>query len=256
MSQESSRDFIVTGGSNNQLPANQGRASAEIEIHPIRISHFIYTDAYGGTAEKRAKFLLDILTQCRGVAPAGFCIGVKINSADHDTADFEDTICLIGLLVEGGIDFLEVSGGSAADPKMVYGNENKHPEQKTLRSAAREAFFLEFAAETRKRFPKLILMLTGGFRSRAGAEAAIRDSVCDLVGIARPAAVNPKLPLLLIDESVPDMEAKFPLNKVQTPRLAKILNIKVLGAGAESVSGPAYMVFLNRLDRFLAHDNI
>lgn len=107
---------------------------------------------------------------------------------------------------------------------------------KSTRTAAREAFFFEFATETRKRFPGLILMLTGGFRSRAGAEAAIQANACDLIGMGRPSAVNAKLPHLLLDESVSDEEAGLPLGKVQLPWLLRVLPLKAVGAGAETVS--------------------
>lgn len=79
-------------------------------------------------------------------------------------------------------------------------------------------------------------MLTGGFRSRLGAEAAIKDGACDLVGIARPAAVDPKFPLLLLDEKVADEDAKIVLNKAPIPWYAKWLPRNLIGAGAESVS--------------------
>ena len=144
----------------------------------------------------------------------------------------------IKLIVEAGIDFMEISGGSYEDPRMM-GYPNTSPQQqqqKSERTAAREAFFLEFAKEVRKRHPGLVLMLTGGFRTRAGAEAAIRDDACDLVGIARPAAIDPKLPLLLLDESVPDEKAALPLSKVPPPFFAKFLPRNLIGAGAESVS--------------------
>lgn len=109
--------------------------------------------------------------------------------------------------------------------------------EKSERTLAREAFFLDFAAEIRKRFPNLVLMVTGGFRSRRGAEAAVESKACDLVGIARPAAVNPKFPQLLLDEAVPDEDAQLVLAKVRLPGWMKILPLKrALGAGAEGVS--------------------
>lgn len=49
-----------------------------------------------------------------------FCIGIKLNSADHDAADFEDTMRQIELLVEAGIDFLEISGGSLENPQVKF----------------------------------------------------------------------------------------------------------------------------------------
>lgn len=120
---------------------------------------------------------------------------------------------------------------------MGYSSSNITPAPpKSERTAAREAFFLEFAKEVRTRHPNLILMLTGGFRTRAGAEAAIKDNACDLIGIARPAAIDPKFPHLLLDESVPDEKAQLPLNKVPPPFYARFLPLHVVGAGAESVS--------------------
>jgi 2,4-dienoyl-CoA reductase-like NADH-dependent reductase (Old Yellow Enzyme family) len=112
-------------------------------------------------------------------------------------------------------------------------------EEKSQRTLAREAFFLDFATEIRKRFPDLVLMVTGGIRSRAGAEAVVQSKACDLVGIGRPAAVNPKFPQLLLDESVPDEEAQLVLAKAPLPGWAKFFPLKkALGAGAESVSFP------------------
>jgi 2,4-dienoyl-CoA reductase-like NADH-dependent reductase (Old Yellow Enzyme family) len=96
---------------------------------------------------------------------------------------------------------------------MVAGDKPAVMEMKSTRTAAREAFFLDFAKETRRRFPNLVLMLTGGFRSRAGAEAAIKDNACDLVGIARPAAVNPRFAALLLDEGTSDEDAQISLDR-------------------------------------------
>lgn len=111
--------------------------------------------------------------------------------------------------------------------------------EKSQRTLAREAFFLDFAAEIRKRFPNLVLMVTGGFRTRRGTEAAVQSKACDLVGIARPAAVNPKFPQLLLDETVPDEDAQLVLAKVRLPGWMRFLPLKrALGAGAESVSYP------------------
>jgi hypothetical protein len=118
---------------------------------------------------------------------------------------------------------------------MMSTDSNFHPE-KSQRTLAREAFFLEFARETRKRFPSLILMLTGGFRSRAGAEHALRENACDLIGIARPAAVEPAFARRLLDEGVPAEEAEMHLNKVKPPFLLSLLPIKAVGAGLEGVS--------------------
>lgn len=141
----------------------------------------------------------------------------------------------IALLAEAGIDFMEISGGTYEDPKMMGHGEASSAAPKSERTAAREAFFLEFSKEVRQRHPGLVLMLTGGFRSRAGAEAAIENNACDLVGIGRPAAVDPKFPRLLLDESVAADEARMPLNKVPVPWYGRFLPANLIGAGAETV---------------------
>jgi hypothetical protein len=195
--------------------------------------------------------VLDILTETRKVVPANFAIGIKLNSADHSSSTFEDTMTQVKLLVEAGIDFMEISGGSYEDPQMMGYSK---PQPKSERTAAREAFFLEFAKEVRKRHPGLVLMLTGGFRSRAGAEAAIQDGACDLVGIARPAAIDPKLPLLLLDESVPDEKAALRLEKAPTPFYARWLPRNLIGAGAESVS--CSLLFLTYISQIWFADGV
>lgn len=107
--------------------------------------------------------------------------------------------------------------------------------QKSARTIAREAFFLEFASAVRSRYPSVVLMLTGGFRTRAGAEYALSQGACDLVGIGRPAAVDPAFPRLFLDEGLSEDEAQLKLNKVTLPFWAKWIPIVAISAGAESV---------------------
>ncbi len=42
------------------------------------------------------------------------------------------------------------------------------------------------------------LMVTGGFRTRAGMEEAVSSGACDVVGVARPLCVDPDLPKKLM----------------------------------------------------------
>ncbi|KAL4889749.1 putative FMN binding oxidoreductase [Aspergillus ambiguus] len=227
------RKFVDTA----RLMADSGFSGVQLHgAHGYLIDQFLNpktnkrTDAYGGSAAARAKFVLDILAQTRAVVPSSFAIGIKLNSADHSSASFEDTMAQIGLLAEAGIDFLEVSGGSYEDPKMMGIDQPK----KSARTAAREAFFLEFATEVRRRYPSLVLMLTGGFRTRAGAQAALDANACDLVGIGRPAAVDPAFPRRLLDDSVAEEDARLPLNAVPVPFYMKLVPVRGVGAGLES----------------------
>lgn len=111
-------------------------------------------------------------------------------------------------------------------------------QEKSDRTKAREAFFLEFAKAIRHKFPNLPFMVTGGFRTRQGMEAAVAEGGCDMVGIGRPAIINPSLPSnIIFNKEVSDNDARLYLEKVKVPWIAKMISPAV-GAGAESVSPP------------------
>ncbi|OJJ03847.1 hypothetical protein ASPVEDRAFT_85271 [Aspergillus versicolor CBS 583.65] len=215
-----------------------------IEIHAAHgylLSQFlsprsnVREDDYGGSAERRARIVVEIIRQIRGAVPDSFCVGIKLNSADHNASDFEDTMTQIRLFADAGVDFLELSGGTYEDPTMMgRGLKEESGDAKSQGTESREAFFIDFARETRKRLPQLVLLLTGGFRTRKGIEAALKSGVCDLVGIGRPAVLRPDFPRLVMDDVYSDQEAKVVFRKVPVPFLARLLQIRILGGGAET----------------------
>ncbi|OJD29491.1 nadh:flavin oxidoreductase nadh oxidase [Diplodia corticola] len=197
------------------------------------------TDAYGGSARKRARMVVEVVEAIRKVTPEeGFCVGVKLDSADCQTGEaMEEAIEQIGAILEAGIDFLEISGGLYEDPWMMGGAGDEDEEE----TSAREAFFLDFARSIRGHFPSLTLMVTGGFRTRLGMEAAIAGggtdgtSACDLVGIGRPAVLQPSAPRdVIFNPDVADEDARLREEKVEVPRWAKLSGIRAVGLGATS----------------------
>lgn len=71
------------------------------------------TDAYGGTALKRVSIVTEIIKKIRAATSPSFCIGIKLNSADHQAGENEDNIMdQIADIVNAGIDFIEISGGT------------------------------------------------------------------------------------------------------------------------------------------------
>lgn len=112
-----------------------------------------------------------------------------------------------------------------------------HESAKSDRTKAREAFFIEFAKAIRSRFPKVPLIVTGGFRTRQGMESALTEGGCDMTGLGRPAALNPSLPTnIILNKEVKDEDAKLYARKIQAPWVARKLAPPAIGAGAESVS--------------------
>ncbi|KAG6008157.1 hypothetical protein E4U21_004914 [Claviceps maximensis] len=188
------------------------------------------TDEYGGSPKKRAKIVVDILRAVRAAVPKDFCVGIKFNSVDHQSnQELEDCIAQLEDIVAAGIDFLEISGGSYEDPVMMTGQSKEKVSDITV---AREAFFLEFAQAIRGRFDGVPLMVTGGFRTRKGMEAALRDGGCDIIGIGRPAVLNPWLPKnTILNKEIADDEARLYTRTVASSWLSRFLGMRsVLGA--------------------------
>ncbi|KAK8053898.1 FMN binding oxidoreductase [Apiospora saccharicola] len=124
-------------------------------------------------------------------------------------------------------------------------DEKKPPQKKSERTIAREAFFLEFASAVRGGIGgDVLLMVTGGFRSRAGMEAALAGGGCDLIGIGRPATVNPAFPReILLNPEVKDEDASLFVEKIQPGWFLKMTGVHALGAAADSVSlRPSYLI--------------
>lgn len=121
---------------------------------------------------------------------------------------------------------------------MMWGNEGPtDDEEKSDRTKAREAFFLEFARVIRKEFKDVPLMVTGGFSSRGGMEKAVADGDCDLVGLGRPAVLNPSVPnSVVFNPEVKDQDATLYRKKNKTPWILKFLGMPAVGAGMDSVS--------------------
>lgn len=225
----------------SRLAAEAGFHGVEIHAaHGYLLTQFLSaetnrrTDEYGGTPEKRAKIVLDIIHAVRAANPEGFCVGIKLNSVDHQSREaLEACITQLKLIIEAGVDFVEISGGSYEDITFITGNQESQ-QSKSAHTKAREAFFLEFANAIRSQVPDVPLMVTGGFRTRRGMVEAIQNNSCDMIGLARPAVLTPSLPKSIIfNQEIPDEDAKLPCKSITAPWLIRWSGIKVLSTGAE-----------------------
>ena len=168
--------------------------------HGYLISEFLNpkanlrTDEWGGSLDNRARLLLRVVAAVRAKVGSGFPVAVKLNSADFQKGGFSFDECLqvIEWLNEEGIDFLEISGGSYEQPKMMDIEGTQPAEEQRPSTRAREAYFLQYAEEA-SRVAKMPLMVTGGFRSRTAMDAALSSGAADLIGIARPLCVDPEI---------------------------------------------------------------
>jgi 2,4-dienoyl-CoA reductase-like NADH-dependent reductase (Old Yellow Enzyme family) len=145
------------------------------------------TDEWGGSLKNRARLLLEIVRRIRLAVAPDFAVAVKLNTADFQRGGFDasDALGVIAMLEPLGIDLVELSGGSYESPAMTGRSTD-------ARTAAREAYFLELAAELARTSP-LPLMLTGGITRRDTANEVLASGV-DIVGMGTAIAVTPDLP--------------------------------------------------------------
>ncbi|MCU4413305.1 NADH:flavin oxidoreductase/NADH oxidase family protein [Acinetobacter sp. WU_MDCI_Axc73] len=142
-------------------------------------------DKWGGSAENRRRFVLEIYHAIRSKVGADFPIAIKLNSADFQRGGFteEESLAAIQALDEVGIDHIEISGGTYEKPIMQLGTQKES-------TASREAYFLDFARKVRQN-SQVPLMVTGGFRSLNGMEAALTSKDADFIGLGRIFAIEP-----------------------------------------------------------------
>ncbi|MEX6633555.1 NADH:flavin oxidoreductase/NADH oxidase family protein [Hyphococcus lacteus] len=200
-----------TGFSGVQIHAAHGYLISEF-LSPL-VNH--REDDWGGPLENRARLLMQVIKEVRAQVGSGFPVSVKLNSSDFQKGGFsaDDSLQVARWLNDAGVDLLEISGGSYEQPAMMDmdGMDAPYEEEKRASTKAREAYFLSYAEEIRQ-VAKMPLMVTGGFRSRAGMEDALASGACDLCGIARPLCVNPDVPNELmrgVIDAAPSWEKKF-----------------------------------------------
>ncbi|AYA69257.1 NADH:flavin oxidoreductase/NADH oxidase family protein [Acinetobacter sp. WCHA55] len=166
-------------------------------------------DQWGGSAENRMRFLLEIYKAVRAATSDQFIISVKLNSADFQRGGIseEDVIATFKAIDAAGIDLIEISGGSYEAPAMAGVKQEK----RKASTIAREAYFLEFAEKIREHV-QCKLMVTGGFRTVAGMNAALESGACDFIGMARPFAVEPDVTNRLIA----GQDVRYAVDKIKT----------------------------------------
>ena len=194
-------DIITRFATTASLAKEAGFTGVQIHgAHGYLVSQFLSpnhnqrTDQWGGSLENRMRFVREVYRSIREKVGEDFPIGIKLNSADFQKGGFteEESLEVIKTLTDDGMALIEISGGTYESPVMALGSNIKES------TYAREAYFLKFAdtirQETTASGLKIPLAVTGGFRTTTGmANALVHDNL-DMVGIARPLAVDPDYP--------------------------------------------------------------
>lgn len=164
------------------------------------------TDKWGGSFDNRIRFVREIYDAVRARTSDRFNVSIKINSSDFQKGGFdeEESLRTAEVLDDLGFDLIEISGGSWENPINRTGKVKDSTRK-------REAYFLEYAEKVKAKIATPI-MVTGGFRSSAGMAEAVTSGAADLVGLARPFAVDPNF----ANHALADAEFRSTVEPIQS----------------------------------------
>lgn len=166
-------------------------------------------DAWGGALGNRARFLIEAVRATRRAVGGDFPVSVKLNSDDFRKGGFSHADCLdvVRLLNDEAIDLLEISGGNYEQPRLLgVGGRDADAVPVRASTQVREAYFLDYAHAIRA-VATMPLMVTGGFRTRAGMEAALAGGDTDVIGLARPFCTHPDVARRLLAGDIKELPA-------------------------------------------------
>ena len=193
MTEDDIQDVIRRFATSARLAEKAGFTGVQIHgAHGYLLSQFLSplsnhrSDRWGGSLENRARLLLEVIHAVRAAVSPSFCVAIKLNSADFQRGGFDETDAraVVEMLNPLPIDLLELSGGSYEAPAM-------QGEARDGRTLAREAYFLEFAAEMAS-VATMPVMVTGGIR-RLPIVKQVLDSGIAMAGIATALTLEPQL---------------------------------------------------------------
>jgi 2,4-dienoyl-CoA reductase-like NADH-dependent reductase (Old Yellow Enzyme family) len=144
-------------------------------------------DEYGGDIQNRARILLQILQRIRQAVGKDYPVLIKMNCQDffENGLSAADSLLAAKMLVEEGIDAIELSGGILISKKL-------HTSRLGINSEDKEAYFQEYAKTFKKQI-NVPLILVGGNRSYAVAERLLEEGVADYISMSRPFIREPGL---------------------------------------------------------------
>ncbi len=136
------------------------------------------TDDYGGSVEYRMRFPLEVFRAVRAVWPDEKPISVRISANDWVGADGvtpQDAVAISRLLVEAGVDLIDVSAGQTSTrSKPVYGRMFQTPFSDRIRNEAGVA-----------------TLAVGNIYEPDHVNSILMAGRADLVCLARPHLANP-----------------------------------------------------------------
>ncbi len=186
-----------------KIVAHYGEAAARakragcdfVEIHGAHgylITQFLSpfsnsrTDAYGGTQEKRNRFMLEVYQAVRQAVGPKFPVTIRL-SADEMVKgglNVKDTVKIARVIAKVGINAISVSAGVYASYAKGY---------MIAPMAMPDALLVKYAKAVR-RAVRIPVIAVGKLRTPALCEQVLRQKAADFVAIGRPLLADPEWP--------------------------------------------------------------
>ncbi|MFC1896845.1 NADH:flavin oxidoreductase [Thermodesulfobacteriota bacterium] len=161
--------------------------------HGYLISNFISpyfnirTDEYGGSTENRARLITEIIEHARKLFGTEFPIIIKMNFDDfiQGGLNSDEAIKIAEIIVQAGIDAIEVTGGKSADNPFRIS-------AKWINREEDEAYFQSYSKALKKQM-SVPVILVGGLRTPRVIDKLVNDEVADFISMCRPFICEPGL---------------------------------------------------------------
>jgi len=140
------------------------------------------SDAYGGSADRRRRFAVEVVEEARRYWPAEKPLFFRVSATDEDGGTIEETVALARVLRAHGVDVIDCSTGGMT-PRSITEADRPHlgyqvPHAARIRADAEVA-----------------TMAVGLIVHADQAEAILREGSADLVAIGREMLHNPNWPV-------------------------------------------------------------
>ncbi|MBM3510984.1 MAG: NADH:flavin oxidoreductase [Alphaproteobacteria bacterium] len=164
------------------------------------------TDAWGGDAERRGRFLLEIYRSIRRAVGADFPVTVKLGMADSMESgglELAESLGRAAALVAEGVDAIETSVGimhlltKSVGRFVGVGWGRAFQDMVLPRFVMRadpEAYFRPSAHALKRQHPRLPVILVGGIRRTETMADILASGDADFISMARPLIREPDLP--------------------------------------------------------------
>ncbi|MDR1330277.1 MAG: NAD(P)/FAD-dependent oxidoreductase, partial [Oscillospiraceae bacterium] len=184
------------------------------------------TDKYGGSVENRARFAIEVVEKTRELCGENFVIDYRI-SADEIIGDgmhIDETIKLMKILKEHGVDMFNVSAGLHSEGMMAF---MSYWLQGYTMS---RGFNVHWAEKIKDAFQgDITLTAVGSITHPDLAEEYISRGWCDFVAMCRPLMADPEMP------------RKAAQNRVEDIRPCLRCNACAMRLGGQGPNGPKEM---------------